>query len=173
MLRQASDESFSDYLVRFEAQMARAHRVDASEDESYAEAVAVFKHQEAEQRALERRNLIRTMTTPDSNIPTLEAGSEKGTNTTVVAKNGLLPEEQEVEAGREEECEDDGIFEGPFGVQDVALRLPSELREFADLFRKEKANALTPPRGKADHHIRLKRDADGALPELPSAPLAH
>ncbi|CCE31529.1 uncharacterized protein CPUR_05382 [Claviceps purpurea 20.1] len=32
-LRQASDESFSDYLVRFEAQMARAHRLDAPEDE--------------------------------------------------------------------------------------------------------------------------------------------
>ncbi|CCE30270.1 uncharacterized protein CPUR_04118 [Claviceps purpurea 20.1] len=31
--------------------------------------------------------------------------------------------------------------------EDVALRLPSELREFADLFRKEKANALTPPSG--------------------------
>ncbi|KAG6148611.1 hypothetical protein E4U11_000493, partial [Claviceps purpurea] len=56
--------------------------VIAPVDLYYAEAVAVFKHQEAEQRALERRNLIRTMTTPDSNIPTLEAGSEKGTNTT-------------------------------------------------------------------------------------------
>ncbi|KAG6214428.1 hypothetical protein E4U26_000349, partial [Claviceps purpurea] len=76
----AADESFSHYLVRFEAQMARADRLDAPEDEkfallhqsisseldelcrhrtipthSYAEAVAVFKHQEAEQRALELR----------------------------------------------------------------------------------------------------------------------
>ncbi|KAG6055550.1 hypothetical protein E4U16_007408 [Claviceps sp. LM84 group G4] len=75
-LRQAPDEPFSNYLVRFEAKMARAHRLDAPEDEkaallhqsisreldtlcryyvipthSYAEAVAVFKHQEAEQRA--------------------------------------------------------------------------------------------------------------------------
>ncbi|KAG6180536.1 hypothetical protein E4U10_007491 [Claviceps purpurea] len=81
--------------------------VVAPVDLYYAEAVAVFKHHEAEQRALELRNLTRTMTTTDPNIPTLEAGSEKGTNTTVVAKNGLLPEEQEVEAGREEECEDD------------------------------------------------------------------
>ncbi|KAG6077478.1 hypothetical protein E4U16_002213 [Claviceps sp. LM84 group G4] len=113
-LRYASDEPFSDYLVRFEAQMARAHRSDAPEDEkvellhqsisqeldelcrhctipthSYAEAVAVFKHQEAEQGALEFRNLIRTMTTPDPNTPTLEAVSEKGTNTTVVARTSF------------------------------------------------------------------------------------
>ncbi|KAG5933337.1 hypothetical protein E4U60_004519 [Claviceps pazoutovae] len=110
-LRQASDEPFSDYLVWFEAQMARAHRLDAPEDEkvellyqsisseldelcrhrtipthSYAEAVAVFKHQEAEQRALELRNLICTMTTADPNTSALEAGSEKGTDTTVVAR---------------------------------------------------------------------------------------
>ncbi|KAG5932120.1 hypothetical protein E4U59_007720, partial [Claviceps monticola] len=32
-LRQASDESFSDYLVQFEAQMARTHRLDTMEDE--------------------------------------------------------------------------------------------------------------------------------------------
>ncbi|KAG5940679.1 hypothetical protein E4U59_002285, partial [Claviceps monticola] len=113
-LRQASDEQFSDYLVRFEAQMAIAHRLDAPEDEkvellhqsisseldelcrhrtipahSYAEAVAVFKDQEAEQRDLELRNLIRTMTTADPNISTLEAGSDKGTNTTVVARTGF------------------------------------------------------------------------------------
>ncbi|CCE34047.1 uncharacterized protein CPUR_07978 [Claviceps purpurea 20.1] len=54
---------------------------------------------------------------------------------------------------------------------DVMRRLPPELREFADLFRKEKADALPPHRGKADHHIRLKRGPDGAPPELPSAPL--
>ncbi|KAG6019960.1 hypothetical protein E4U19_006769 [Claviceps sp. Clav32 group G5] len=114
MLRQASDEPFSDYLVRFEAQMARAHRLDAPEDEkvellhqsisceldelcrhrtipthSYAEAVTVFKKQEAEQRAFELRNFIRTMTTPDPNTPTLEAGSGKGANTTVVARTGF------------------------------------------------------------------------------------
>ncbi|KAG5952947.1 hypothetical protein E4U57_005747, partial [Claviceps arundinis] len=91
-----------------------AHKLDAPEDEkvallhqsisqeldelcrhrtilthSYAEAVAVFKHQEAEQRGLELRNLIRTMTTPDRNTHTLEAVSEKSTNATVVTRTSF------------------------------------------------------------------------------------
>ncbi|KAG6175998.1 hypothetical protein E4U10_000807 [Claviceps purpurea] len=146
MLRQAADESFSDYLVRFEAHMARAHKLDAPEDEkvallhqsisqeldelcryrtipthSYAEAVAVFKHQEAEQRALELRNLIRTMTTPDSNTSTLEAVSEKGTNATVVARTSFSGKSRKSRPG------------GKKGVKTTAiLKEPSESRRSPD-----------------------------------------
>ncbi|KAG5968140.1 hypothetical protein E4U58_001999, partial [Claviceps cyperi] len=77
--RQASDESFSDNLVWFEAQMARAHRLDAPEDEK-----------EAEHRAFELRSLKRTMPSPDPNTPTPETGSEKGTNTMSVARTGFF-----------------------------------------------------------------------------------
>lgn len=49
--------------------------------------------------------------------------------------------------------------------------LPEELRDFADLFDKEKANGLPPHRGSADHHIKLKKDQDGTTPELPWGPL--
>ncbi|KAG6182376.1 hypothetical protein E4U24_004816 [Claviceps purpurea] len=146
MLRRAADESFSDYLVRFEAQMARAHRFDAPEDgkvsllhqsisseldelcrhrtiptHSNAEAVAVFKHQEAEQRALELRNLIRTMTTPDPNTPTLEAVSEKGTNATVVARTSFSGKSRKSRPG------------GKKGVTTtVVLKDPSESRRSPD-----------------------------------------
>jgi hypothetical protein len=49
--------------------------------------------------------------------------------------------------------------------------LPIELRDFADLFDKEKAGGLPPHRGPADHHIRLKTGPDGKSPELPWGPL--
>ncbi|KAG6260488.1 hypothetical protein E4U47_000456 [Claviceps purpurea] len=126
--------------------MARAHRFDAPEDEnvallhqsisselnelcrhrtipthSYAEAVAVFKHQEAEQRALELRNLIRTMTTPDPNTPTLEAVSEKGTNATVVARTSFSGKSRKSRPG------------GKKGVKTtVVLKDPSESRRSPD-----------------------------------------
>ncbi|KAG5938042.1 hypothetical protein E4U59_004036 [Claviceps monticola] len=145
-LRQASDEPFSDYLVRFEAQMARAHRLGAPEDEkvellhqlisseldelcrhrtipthSYAEAVAVFKHQEAEQRALELRNLIRTRTTADPNTSTLEVGSGKGTNATVVARTGFSGKSRKSKPG------------GKKGVKTTVFsRDPSESRRSPD-----------------------------------------
>jgi hypothetical protein len=45
--------------------------------------------------------------------------------------------------------------------------LPIELRNFADLFDKEKAGGLPPHRGPADHYIRLKTGLDGKSPELP------
>ncbi|KAG5928534.1 hypothetical protein E4U60_007749 [Claviceps pazoutovae] len=123
--------------------MARAHRLDAPEDEegellhqsisseldelcrhrtipthSYAEAVAVFKHQEAEQRALELRNLIRTMTTADPNASTLEAGSEKGTNTTGVARTGFSGKSRKSKPGGKKTT--------------VFLRDPSESRRSPD-----------------------------------------
>ncbi|KAG6190465.1 hypothetical protein E4U10_004696 [Claviceps purpurea] len=146
MLRQAADESFSEYLVRFEAQMARAHRLDAPEDEkvellhqsisqeldelcrhrtipthSYARAVAVFKRQEAEQRALELRNLIRMMTAPDPNTPILEAGSGEGTNTTVVARTSFSGKSRKSRPG------------GRKGVKTtVILKDPSESRRSPD-----------------------------------------
>ncbi|KAG6247808.1 hypothetical protein E4U24_002990 [Claviceps purpurea] len=118
--RRASDESFSDYLVRFEAQMARAHRLDAPEDEKveflhrlvcskldelcrhrtipthgFAEAVAIFKHQKAEHRALELRNLIRMMTNTTAvartgfsgNSRKSKPGGRKGVKTTVFSKD--------------------------------------------------------------------------------------
>ncbi|CCE32194.1 uncharacterized protein CPUR_06054 [Claviceps purpurea 20.1] len=56
-------------------------------------------------------------------------------------------------------------------TDDIASKLPGELQDFADLFEKENANALPPHRGKADHHIRLRKGPDGAAPELPWAPL--
>ncbi|SPQ25249.1 0e75fe52-b737-4f46-892e-e2affb330725 [Thermothielavioides terrestris] len=52
---------------------------------------------------------------------------------------------------------------------DPKVALPKELRNFADLFDKEKANGLPPYRGEADHHIRLKTGLDGKPPELPAA----
>ncbi|MBD2359459.1 DDE-type integrase/transposase/recombinase [Tolypothrix sp. FACHB-123] len=49
--------------------------------------------------------------------------------------------------------------------------LPHELREFADLFSEEDADALPPHRGTLDHHVRLRKDPDGKEPELPWGPL--
>lgn len=54
---------------------------------------------------------------------------------------------------------------------EVLSKLPTAFHDFADLFQKEKANGLPPHRGKKDHHIRLRRNPDGAMPELPWAPL--
>lgn len=54
---------------------------------------------------------------------------------------------------------------------ELLAALPEALRDFRDLFLESKASALPPHRGKSDHHIRLKRDADGNEPDLPWAPL--
>jgi hypothetical protein len=51
------------------------------------------------------------------------------------------------------------------------VSLPEELRDFADLFDKEKASGLPPHRGQSDHHIKLKKGPDGSTPELPWGPL--
>jgi hypothetical protein len=59
----------------------------------------------------------------------------------------------------------------PEDEPDPKVALPEELRDFADLFDKEKANGLPPYRGEADHHIRLKTGPDGKPPELPWGPL--
>ena len=49
--------------------------------------------------------------------------------------------------------------------------LPPQLAQFTDLFDKEKASALPPHRGRSDHHIRLKTNPDGSVPDLPWGPL--
>lgn len=49
--------------------------------------------------------------------------------------------------------------------------LPPELHAFRDIFDKAKADGMPPHRGPLDHHIRLERDAEGRLPDLPWGPL--
>ena len=59
----------------------------------------------------------------------------------------------------------------PGSEPEPARTLPEELRDFSDLFDKEKANGLPPHRGLANHHIKLKTDPDRKVPELPWGPL--
>lgn len=55
--------------------------------------------------------------------------------------------------------------------EDLAAALPPEVRDFVELFDKEKASGLPPHRGQFDHHIRLTRNEDGSAPAPPWGPL--
>jgi transposase InsO family protein len=53
----------------------------------------------------------------------------------------------------------------------TTVTLPTELKDYKDLFDKTKASGLPPHRGRMDHHIRLHQDQNGEPPELPWGPL--